>query len=101
MRGLAPRIMEHAESHPEASPLVSSDMLSLGSRSAVNRALSHLAQSGALLRISRGVYMRPIMTEFGPCAPSLGMALAALSELWGETIVPSGGAAANCLRLTP
>ena len=26
--------------------------------------------------------------------------IAALSQTWGETIVPCGGAAANCLRLT-
>ena len=44
--------------------------------------------------------MLPIETRFGRCAPSVGKALAALSALWGETIVPSGGSAANCLRLT-
>ena len=36
---------------------------------------------------------------FGLRAPRLGKALAALSALWGETIVPCGGAAANRLGL--
>ena len=44
--------------------------------------------------------MRRIQTRFGPCAPSIEMAIASLSSLWGETIVPCGGAAANALGLT-
>ena len=44
--------------------------------------------------------MRPIQTRFGRCAPSIHKSLQALSRLWGETIVPSGGAAANWLGLT-
>ena len=44
--------------------------------------------------------MLPIATRFGQCAPHVGKALAALSALWGETIVPCGGSAANRLGLT-
>ena len=44
--------------------------------------------------------MRPVQTRFGPCAPCVEKALASLSSLWGEAIVPSGGAAANALGLT-
>ncbi len=52
------------------------------------------------MRICQGVYMRPIETRFGVRAPRVAKAIAALSQMWGETIVPCGGAAANCLRLT-
>ena len=52
------------------------------------------------MRICKGVYMRPVETSFGVRGPRIGKALAALSALWGETIVPCGGAAANCLGLT-
>ena len=44
--------------------------------------------------------MRPITTRFGSCSPSLEKAISSLSALWGETIVPSGGAAANVLGLS-
>ena len=44
--------------------------------------------------------MRPIETRFGLRAPRVGKALAALAKMWGETIVPCGGAAANRLGLT-
>jgi len=92
--------MEQAEARPEATPLCPAALLHLGSRAAVDQALSRLARSGRLMRICQGVYMRPIETRFGPRAPRTGKALAALSALWGETIVPSGGSAANCLGLT-
>ena len=95
MRGLPHRIMEHATVLPEATPLCPAALLHLGNRAAVDQALSRLARSGHLMRICQGVYMRPIETRFGSRAPRVGKALAALSALWGETIVPCGGAAAK------
>ncbi len=100
MRSLPKRIMEYAESLPEATPLCPAGLLHLGKRAAVDQALSRLARSGKLMRIFQGVYMRPIATRFGRCAPSIGKALKALSALWGEIFVPCGGSAANRLGLT-
>ena len=100
MSSLPERIMEYAEAKPEATPIQAEDLLHLGDRAAVARALSRLARSERLLRICRGVYMRPIQTRFGLRAPRREKALAALSELWDETIVPNGGGAANWLGLT-
>ena len=100
MRGLPSRIMEHAEALPEATPLCTGTLLHLGKRAAVDQALSRLARAGKLFRICQGVYMRPIETRFGIRAPSIERGLATLSALWGVTIVPTGGSAANCLGLT-
>ena len=100
MRSLPQRIMEYAECLPEATPLCPGALLHLGKRAAVDQALSRLARSGKLMRICKGVYMRPVETRFGVRGPRIGKALAALSELWGETVVPCGGSAANCLGLT-
>lgn len=94
------RIMEHAEALPEAAPICPGALLHMGNRAAVDQALSRLARRQRLLRVCRGVYMRPIETQFGVRAPSPPKVIAALSALWGETIVPSGGAAANLLRLS-
>ena len=93
-------IMEHAKGLPEGALLRPNALLHLGSRAAVDQALSRLARSGGLIRICQGVYAAPVETRFGPCPPSVEKVIASLSELWGETIVPSGGAAANALRLT-
>ena len=100
MHGLPKKIVEYAEALPEATPLCPGALLHLGKRAAVDQALSRLARSGKLMRICQGVYMRPVETRFGQCAPSTGKAITALSALWGETIVPCGGSAANCLGLT-
>ena len=100
MPNLSNRILEQASALPEAAPLCPSALLHLGSRAAVDQALSELARSGQIMRICQGVYMRRILTRFDPCASSIEMAIASLSSLWGETIVPCGGAAANALGLT-
>lgn len=99
-RGLPKRIMEYAESLPEATPLRASAMAHLGYRTALHKALSRLARSGKLLRIFHGVYMRSIETRFGTCGPCIGKAIIALEKMWNETIVLSGGSAANRLGLT-
>ena len=100
MKSLPERIMGYADAKPEATPIQARDLLHLGDRAAVSRALSRLAHSERLLRICRGVYMRPIETRFGLRAPRREKALAALSNLWDETIVANGGDAANWLGLT-
>lgn len=76
MKGLPERIMGYADAKPEATPIQAGDLLHLGDQAAVSRALSRLARSERLLRICRGLYMRPIQTRFGLRAPSLHKALA-------------------------
>ena len=100
MAGISEKIMEYAETLPEGSLLRPKDFLDLGSRSAIHQAFSRLARQHKLIRIFQGVYVRTIETRFGKCPPDFNKVIAALSELWGETIVSSGGGAANFLGLT-
>ena len=100
MSSISKQIMEFAEASPEGFPLRPKDFLHLGSRPAVHQAFSRLARQDRLRRIFQGVYMRTVETRFGRRGPSVDKAIPELSELWGEVIVPSGGAAANLLGLT-
>ena len=100
MPRLPSQIMSHAVESPEGTLLCPGALLHLGSRAAVDQALSRLARKGELMRVCQGVYVRPIQTRFGPRPPSTDKVLASLSALWGETIVPCGGMAANALGLT-
>ena len=100
MSSLPRRIAEHAATLPEGAPIHANGLLHLGNRAAVDQALSRLARQGLLLRVCRGMYVCPIETRFGVRAPAAETVIEALSRLWGETIVPSGGAAANVLGLT-
>ena len=94
------QIMNQAAGLPEGTLLCPSALLHLGNRAAIDQALSRLARSGRLIRVCQGVYVRPIQTRFGSRPPAVEKVIAALSTLWGETIVPCGGAAANALGLT-
>ena len=100
MPSLSKRIMDHARSLEDAAPISAGALLHLGNRAAVDQSLSRLARARRLMRICHGIYMLPIETRFGPCAPNVDKGLSALAALWGETIVPCGGAAAHMLGLT-
>ena len=100
MPSLPAQIMSYAAESPEATLLCPSALLHLGSRAAVDQALSRLARKGKLMRVCQGVYVRPIQSRFGLRPPNIEKVLAALSALWAETIVPCGGMAANVLGLT-
>ena len=100
MASLTQLITQLAEESPEGTPLCSNALLSLDNRASVDQALSRLARNGQLLRVPQGVYMKPVAMKFGLRPPAAEKALPALSELWNETIVLSGGHAANTLGLT-
>ena len=100
MSSLPQLIEKHALDLPEGALLHPKALLHLGNRAAVDQALSRLARSGRLLRVCQGVYARPVETRFGSRPPAIDKVIASLSMLWGETIIPSGGAEANALGLT-
>ena len=100
MSHLPARIMEWAEALSEGAPIRQNALLHLGSPPAIRQSLSRLVRRGLLMRICRGVYMRTIETPYGRRSPYEHEAIRALATLWGETIAPNGGAAANILRLS-
>lgn len=75
-------------------------LLHLGSLPAIYQALSRLTRQDRLMRIYQGVYVCTVKTRFGNRPPDFNKVIESLSDLWGETIVPSGGGAANFLGLT-
>ena len=94
------QIMAYAADLPEGAPLHPKALLNFGSRAAIDQALSRLVKKGRLLRVCHGIYVSPVETGFGSRPPAIGEVVASLSALWGETIVPCGGTAANALGLT-
>lgn len=85
---------------PEGSPIRAKAFLHLGSRAAVDQALSRLARRGELLRIARGVYCLPVHGAFGPRCPEPAKVVEGLARAKNATIVESGGTAAHALGLT-
>lgn len=100
MRNLAEEILAYVSGLPEGTPLTAKELLHLGSRAAVDQALSRLKRRSVLLRAGRGVYVLPVESRFGTRAPSAARVVEGLAAKRGETIVPHGAVAANSLGLT-
>ena len=78
------------------------DFLDLGSREAVDQALSRLVKACQLRRVGHGLYDMPRMSDVlkRPAPVNLDAAIAALARRDGVRIMPDGLAAANQLGLT-
>lgn len=100
MSKLPEQVMTHAAALPEGASLSAKALLHLGSRAAVDQALSRLARSGDLLRAGRGVYVLPVKGRFGARAPDVAKVVQEWASQRGETVVGNGAAAANALGLT-
>ena len=100
MPSVPEQIMTYAATLPEGVLLHPKALLHLGSRAAIDQALHRLARKESLMRVCHGIYVLPVGTRFGCRPPGVGKVVASLSALWGETIVPCGGTAANALGLT-
>jgi hypothetical protein len=97
---LSVRILQEVAELSEGAPIYARALLHLGRRAAVDQALSRLVRRGRLLRVDRGLYVRPVETRFGARAPSVPALLEALAATTGETIAVHGAVAANSLGLT-
>jgi hypothetical protein len=73
----------------------------LGTRAAVDQALSRLQRSGKIRRLTRGVYEFPkIHPRIGVLSPSPEAVAKAMAERTGSRITVSGAKAANLLGLS-
>ena len=93
-------ILLHAQALPEGSVLSPKEFLHLGSRAAIDQALSRLTSEGKLLRVSRGIYVAPISSRFGARPPAPEKVVESLAAQNGEVIATHGATAANALGLT-
>ena len=100
MERLSETVLRHAQRLPEGTPVLAKGLLHLGSRAAVDQALSRLVRRGALLRVGRGVYVLPVEGRFGHRAPSVEKTVEGLAAARGEHIANSGAMAAHLLGLT-
>lgn len=100
MSKLPETILLHAQALPEGGVLSPKEFLHLGSRAAVDQALSRLTKEGKLLRIARGTYVVPVSSRFGTRPPAPEKVVEALSSRTGEAVTPHGASAANALGLT-
>ncbi|MDE2792695.1 MAG: DUF6088 family protein [Paracoccaceae bacterium] len=103
MTNMAEAIMKRMNAHGRGRWVCTpKDFLDIGSRGAVDQALSRLVWAGRLRRAGRGLYDLPrISTVLNRPAPvDLDAAVAALARRDGIRILPDGATAAHRLGLT-
>ena len=87
-------IWEKIQRHPEGEAFKAGMFREIAPMTAIWRTLSKLVKSGTLMRVMRGVYVRPEISRYaGPVPPSSGAILRLVAE--GETITISGVEAAQ------
>lgn len=99
MSSLAEVILKRIRCLREGSLLSARDLLHLGSRSAVNQALSRLGKDEDLLRVGHGLYVAPVTSRFGMRPPAPEMVIRSLAVATREVIVASGVQSDHALGL--
>ncbi len=54
------KIKQHIQRLPRGKSFVSKQLLHLGSRAAIDQVLARLVKAGAIARVQRGVFVKPI-----------------------------------------
>jgi hypothetical protein len=77
------------------------DFIDLGTRHAVDKALSRMAADGSIRRVARGLYDVPEQHPIvGTTAPSIDQVAKAVADKSGTRLQPTGAYAANLLGLS-
>lgn len=98
---VAEAISNRIKRMPKGRPFAGAVFAQVGSRASVDKALSRLVLSGALERITRGVYMRPKLSEYtGRVNPSPLTVMEVITKANGETIQMHGAEAVRRLGLS-
>jgi Family of unknown function (DUF6088) len=101
MISIAQRILRLARAKGPGAVFTPTDFLNLGSRAAIDQALSRLAKNGKLRRLARGLYDYPrVHPQFGPLAPSPHAVAQAFARETGSNLQVAGAQAANALGLS-
>lgn len=82
-------------------PFTTNRFLSLGSRAAVDKALSRLVKTKSIKRVTRGVFVRPLHNRFiGEVMPEFSLVIKAMTSEHGEKTQLHGAEAARRFKLS-
>lgn len=101
MSGIGGQIVKRVQGKGRGSVWTPKDFLDLGTRAAVDQALTRLVQKGVLQRLDRGVYSYPkVNPRLGTLTPSPDAVAKAVAKATGSKLQVSGARAANILGLS-
>lgn len=95
------QILQRAKAGKDGWVFTARDFLDLGSRDAVDTALSRQSRTGVIRKIARGLYEIPRQdAQLGQLAPSVDAIAKAIQDRDAIRLQPSGAYAANLLGLS-
>ncbi|TQV73102.1 type IV toxin-antitoxin system AbiEi family antitoxin domain-containing protein [Aliikangiella marina] len=85
----------------KGEPFTTGDFLGLGSRPAVDKALSRFVEEGLIDRVARGVFVRPKTSKFvGRVMPSIAQVINAMAKSSGEILQIHGAEAVRRFQIS-
>lgn len=100
-RSVYEKLRRQVEKRGRGAVFVTREFLELGSRAAVDEALSRLAKEGVVRRFGRGLYDYPrLHPALGPIPADPDQVAAALARKMGGRLQSAGARAANALGLS-
>lgn len=101
IRSVYEKLRGQVDKRGRGAVFVTREFLELGSRAAVDEALSRLAKEGVIRRLGRGLYDYPrLHPALGPVPADPDLVAAALARKTGSRIQNAGARAANALGLS-
>lgn len=101
MSSITDRILRLIRAKGPGSVFTPTDFLDLGSRAAIDQALSRLVKGSRLRRLARGLYDYPqVHSRLGALAPSPDAIADAFARETGSSLQVAGAQAANALGLS-
>ena len=101
MKTVPSQIIKRVRSKGRGSIFRPKDFLDLGTRAAVDQALSRLARRGTIRRLGHGLYDYPrISPRLGPLSPTIDALAKALTKQTDSRLQISGARAVNTLGLS-
>lgn len=98
---VAESIRNRVQRVQRGEPFTNSRFLKLGSRPAVDKALSRFVEEGLIERVTRGVFFRPKKSRFvGNVLPKVSRIVEVIAKGHGETIQVHGAEAARRFKLS-
>lgn len=95
-------IRQAIEALPEGKAFLAKDLLQLGTRAAVDQVLYRMAKDNEILRVARGIYVRPKWNKYvnAPVMPEPYEVAELVAKTRGAKIGPTGAEAAHRLGLS-
>lgn len=95
------KVQQYVQKTPRGKPFTATALMRFGARAAVDKALSRLAHAGVIVRLTRGIYVRPEKNRFvGQVLPEPFKVAEAIAKRTNEQIQVSGAEAARQLGLS-